>query len=299
MNSMDWNWFFSSLAQCGAALIGIIAAFIISKLLNESEKADSYQNQLKKLKAQYTEVRNRIGLLDICGYNARVIYTSYGLFDLIANGEFDDKTPDERLANLYLRFPHLYRHESNKAQFERFYTYAKEAIAKNSAVYFDEDTPLTNISAIRNPEIYKELNDRKIEIEKHKIEAESLMRSFQILKDEIQVKQAGLNQTLLVLYILMAGLFFTVVYPLSFLPVSQYDNIRLSLKLSDIWNHIFSLQGWMLFLLLLFVEGIFVYFIGLIYNLKSDYKTMKDGIVDDYLNLWGYSEYFGEKGDKI
>jgi hypothetical protein len=195
---MDWNWFFSSLAQCGAALIGIMAAFIISKLLNESEKADSYQNQREKLKAQYTELLNRITLLDICEYNDRIIYTSYGLFDSIANGEFDDKTPEERLARLYLKFPHLYKHESNKAQFDRFYADAKQAIAARTAVFFDGETRLYNQTVMDHPEIYKELSDKRIEIEKHKIEASSLIRSFQILIEETQYKQGGFNQTIIV-----------------------------------------------------------------------------------------------------
>ena len=31
---MDWNWFFSSAAQAIAALVGVLGAFLISRLLN-------------------------------------------------------------------------------------------------------------------------------------------------------------------------------------------------------------------------------------------------------------------------
>jgi uncharacterized membrane protein len=34
LNVMDWNWFFSSLAQSVAALVGVFAAFIITKIIN-------------------------------------------------------------------------------------------------------------------------------------------------------------------------------------------------------------------------------------------------------------------------
>lgn len=34
---MDWNWNFSSLAQSAGVLIGIIIAFVISKLFKEIE----------------------------------------------------------------------------------------------------------------------------------------------------------------------------------------------------------------------------------------------------------------------
>ena len=47
---VDWNWFFAAFAQCGAALIGIISAFIISKLLAEDNKYDSIKIKLENLK---------------------------------------------------------------------------------------------------------------------------------------------------------------------------------------------------------------------------------------------------------
>ena len=36
----DWNWFFSSYYQCAATLIGIIEAFVMSKLLGLSVKVN-------------------------------------------------------------------------------------------------------------------------------------------------------------------------------------------------------------------------------------------------------------------
>ncbi|WP_262887779.1 hypothetical protein [Flavobacterium bernardetii] len=39
--SIDWNWFFSSFCQSAAALIGIIGAFIISRLLGLGEKINA------------------------------------------------------------------------------------------------------------------------------------------------------------------------------------------------------------------------------------------------------------------
>ena len=44
----DWNWFFAAFAQSGAALIGIIAAFIISKIIGELEKEEEFSRDLKK-----------------------------------------------------------------------------------------------------------------------------------------------------------------------------------------------------------------------------------------------------------
>ena len=46
---VDWNWFFAAFAQSAAALIAIIGAFIISKLLGENEKEEMQSNKIDEL----------------------------------------------------------------------------------------------------------------------------------------------------------------------------------------------------------------------------------------------------------
>jgi len=46
---VDWNWFFAAFAQSAAALIAIIGAFIISKLLGENEKEEKQSNEIDEL----------------------------------------------------------------------------------------------------------------------------------------------------------------------------------------------------------------------------------------------------------
>lgn len=294
---MDWNWFFSSLAQCGAALIGIIAAFIISKLLNESEKADSYQNQLKKLKAQYTEIGKRIDLLDIGIYNRDTILSSFALRDFIQNKKyFDDKTTEQKEQELYARMPFLYKHQQNRDTLEKFIRICKTEHGmqgqKEKDVFYLKNKVYTDMQPF-----YNQLSEKNNEIQIQKIESESLIRSFQILNEEIQDKQDGFNQTKFVLRMLMFGLFFTVIYPLSFLPMAQNETVKLFFIPNNVLSHIWSNQGWLLLLLFAFVEGIFCYFFRLVNKLKKKYKTMKAEIGDQYLNLWGYSEYFEQKSE--
>ncbi|RWX47315.1 hypothetical protein H206_03730, partial [Candidatus Electrothrix aarhusensis] len=66
---VDWNWFFAAFAQCGAALIGIIAAFIISKLLAEDNKYDSIKIKLESVPpgaAETKPISNTSGTRQIC-----------------------------------------------------------------------------------------------------------------------------------------------------------------------------------------------------------------------------------------
>ena len=47
---MDWNWFFSSVAQSAAAIVGILAAFIITKILNSQTEYNHNLNEIINIK---------------------------------------------------------------------------------------------------------------------------------------------------------------------------------------------------------------------------------------------------------
>lgn len=46
---MDWNWFFSSLAQSSAAIVGFFGAFTITKILSNETAFSEKKNRLKEL----------------------------------------------------------------------------------------------------------------------------------------------------------------------------------------------------------------------------------------------------------
>ncbi len=46
---LDWNWYFSSLAQSTAAVVGIFGAFIITKILSNQSEYSQKKSQLKTL----------------------------------------------------------------------------------------------------------------------------------------------------------------------------------------------------------------------------------------------------------
>lgn len=46
---MDWNWFFSSLAQSTAAIVGLIGAFVFTKVVNNEATRDADADRLREL----------------------------------------------------------------------------------------------------------------------------------------------------------------------------------------------------------------------------------------------------------
>lgn len=67
MNPSDWNWFYSSLAQSAAALVGVFGAFLVSFFM-------SYITEFNRLLSQITKVKNKIEYQktrnSLCDYNA-------------------------------------------------------------------------------------------------------------------------------------------------------------------------------------------------------------------------------------
>ena len=51
INNMDWNWFFSSLAQSSAAIVGIFAAFTITKIINSQAEFERKRIRMLELNA--------------------------------------------------------------------------------------------------------------------------------------------------------------------------------------------------------------------------------------------------------
>lgn len=67
----DWNWFYSSLAQSTAAIVGLFGAFIFTKIINNEHKFKENENTTKKLLRLSEEYKNEFKILynslkDLC-----------------------------------------------------------------------------------------------------------------------------------------------------------------------------------------------------------------------------------------
>ena len=56
----DPNWFYSALAQCAAAIIGIISAIIISRIMMFSGEKHGLQNRITELESEISNFENQI-----------------------------------------------------------------------------------------------------------------------------------------------------------------------------------------------------------------------------------------------
>jgi len=65
----DWNWFFSTLSQSTAAIVGIIGAFIIAKIFANQASFNEKNNRMKTLVVESRKILDKIDTIDFDWYN--------------------------------------------------------------------------------------------------------------------------------------------------------------------------------------------------------------------------------------
>jgi len=283
---MDWNWFFSSVAQCGAALMGIIGAFVISKLLNENERYYNLKQTYRDLFFERRSLLNRICKCLFRWYNEQTIIESEEFWEDYNQEEHDDIQDLDKRADAYLwRVEGLFEHTSN-------IEFVKKLFRKN-------DNDLNEYYCIFGPsgnlDLFKKLIAEKEKIDSTLVACTDVIAKFKVLIKDVQTNLDSFKQLNVILITLMLGVFFIVCYPLSFLPIPKDSYPEISYTLINVWHHVWSFQGWILFLVLLFIESIFAVFIIHLRNLKIKYKVILKHITNKHINLWGYSDIFGMK----
>lgn len=288
--TIDWNWFFAAFAQSGAALIAIIGAFIISKLLGESEKEEQNSNELEELIIHYKDLKKRVSNRYFDWYDKKNIQYSSDLGDSIKNGDFNGLNDEEKLSKLF-------EIETNLLGTDSCIDALNERIEKLTPTTTEFGNRLSMVNHTMELNIppkgmWSNLSEEKEIINSLGIESETLIDQFRKTQNKIEAASKNLVPIKVTIYILMIGIILTVIYPLHFMPleINQTPNVVVSISL--FFELLFSLKGILLFILTLVIEGIFGYFLWLTIRTEKRYEEIKGKILDDYLDIKSYSKYF-------
>lgn len=282
--AIDWNWFFAAYAQSAAALIGIIGAFTISKLLGESEKVDQIANELEDLIISHRNLAKRIAMIDFDGCDWAIIKSSSGVEEAIRQGSFNGLSEEEILAKLLEIEPGLFGTGS-----------CLEALKEVMEDLSEEPLPGNSFSSELARSLFyypsKEMQDIAIV----KIESETMMDRFKGTQRKIHAAAKNLVPIRVTIYILMVGILLTVVYPLHFMPSAINEMPQAVISVSRFFEPLLSIKGLLLFLLAGVTEGIFGYFLALTSRIEHRYAELSEMVLDKYLKLDEYSIYFCSK----
>lgn len=297
---MDWNWFFSAVAQSTAAVVGILAAFIISKIINSQIEFTKSNEAIRDLINSSRKLSNQFNNFNIIRYNETFYNNAYTiLHSSLVNHNIDDA----RIIYFSL----------DLSDFEDFDTILKRLKkilkAKKSDSTVIENLSYDDIFDRRFNGFYdllgidreknKELEDKysNLEIIKKNEFRENVDTLILEIKDQIFKNNEFLVQlnrypqrSLLInvtLFISLFLFFIGVIYPLSFLPPDI--DIELSYSLSNFLNYLFSLSGVILLIVSLFFTTIILIFWRINRSLKYEVSVVND--LKKYSKIQNYSVY--------
>jgi len=218
---MDWNWFFSSLAQSVAALVGVLGAFLISRLLNNEAAFDQDRERTGELLRGCEALRDRIQACDFAWYNRHTL--SDGLDDVrYALRDNDEPEPAEDYYRRLGFSAYLPRNavlsaisETVKEELEERGRQAREAAFQRNLVpsFVLPSNPAFSVAARQNLQRERDsIADAVIAIKSQIREVQAHLRRVQGHPQQSILIRAVLAAMLLMFW---GG----VMYPLSLLPV--------------------------------------------------------------------------------
>jgi hypothetical protein len=279
--STDWNWFFSSFCQCSAALIGIIAAFIISRLIGLNEKVNGIISQYEQL---LIEKETLIAALSRRRYNIfNIAYMNYvgSIRRQIVDGEFKSLSEPQILKKLYTDHTSLYKDDEG---------ISKKFLDLNQRLRFQKDTGTIPIPA----NVQKETDEEKERISKLEVDARTLINKFTANKRDLNNFTGTFKPLQVVIVFLMIAFPITVLVPLQFMPMLPNSSPIITINLTSIILYLSSIKFILLFLFFLAIEGILFYFLQI--N-RSYNQTIRDTIAQyphELFKLETYSPFLKE-----
>lgn len=308
MPTTDWNWFFSSVAQSAAAIVGIFGAFIVTKILaNQS----AYAEKSRRIQELITFGEK---LVDATSRLAFEWYHKYDSASKIEDLEkLLEKEATEESESLYekLRFsPYIAkadvlqkisqvksdREERLQREREESRSQVEQARKLGIGSLFSMSAKSSLISGLNSslhlqPQLTKErdeIDEMYTEVKHHA----HVVSDFHSLVVSHPESSALITASLvLILTLFFAG----VIYPLSFMPLPI--DWKPSLSFSKILSFLFSLRGALLAVISVLFSTMLVMFFAI--NIRMRYPQELLEQLEQYKHLSKYSKYFANRAENV
>jgi hypothetical protein len=306
MPATDWNWFFSSVAQSSAAIVGIFGAFIVTKILANQTSFAEKSSRIQELITLGQKLADASSRLAFEWYHRN---DSAGelesLEDLL---EKDDSQTPEVLYEKLRFSPYIARTDAlatiakaksrreQRLEREREETRRRVELAGSQGLglsiggVLDSKLLHINHSTVRlqmRPQLEKEREkiDRLYTEVKHHARVVS---DFHAIVAPNPESSSVITVSLILILILF---FLGVIYPLSFMPLPVGGNPAPSL--AEIPKFIFSLRGILLGTVsLLFTLMLAIFFVM---NIRLKYTSSILERLERFKNLSEYSQFFANR----
>jgi len=274
---MDWNVFFSTVSQTAGAIVGIFAAFLITKIVANQSEFSTKKERIAQFLHRSQSLRNETKTTDFERYNASVANMV-----IKKTVKVNDITEEILSAEQY--------YHDQKLNFSPFQSYpdALKMIQKKIDELHEKKSsePTNDISvAIYLNETMEKDKDKIYDLLLRVLDQASLNDA--LLAD---IRKNPESSTLVSVSIIATLLLFFsgVIYPLSFLPLKP--NEKISLSFGAFFDILFSFKGAFLVLLSVIFGSLLIKFLYVNINLRHDKHTMEK--LQFFANEENYSPYF-------
>ena len=297
---MDWNSFFSTVSQASASMIGVLLAFLVSRIISESSDYDRLEYDGQALIDESADLKTRIQSMNFDWHDKR-IYEEYDFDEVRADLISLDNTSDEvKIDFLERELPRIYYPE----KFVRSLNIKINAAIKASQQSARQSSTAIGISAFQIPArrmpippntmLLQRLREFEDGFEDITFRVQSVIRRHKSLRRALQrniVDMNGLSRSLL---LLAPVVLLTVIYPLHFLPVPTGHAPSMTTNYAVIRDLALSIKGFFLIVLSFLSVGLLVFLSFFCRRHVSVYHTRIRAINEYYVQASWYSDRIGE-----
>lgn len=304
MPTTDWNWFFSSVAQSAAAIVGIFGAFIVTKILANQAAFAEKSLRIQELITLGQKLAEASGRLSFDWYHRNDSADELEKLERLL--EDDDSQPPEALYEKLRFSPYIPRADAivtiaraksrREERIEREREETRRELEQASSRGFSGiASPMDSglLRGIGSPRLHMgpQLDKEREEIDSLYTEARHHVR---LVSDFHAIVSPNPESSLVITasLVLILTLFFAgVIYPLSFMPLPT--DWKPALSLAEIPSFIFSLRGTLLLVVsLLFTTMLAMFFVM---NIRLKYPADKLERLEHFKHLSAYSQYFANR----
>lgn len=293
---MDWNWFFSSVAQSTAAIVGIFGAFIITKIVGNQAEFTTKSRLLDEMIANSKSLRDEAENRYFQWYNKRIFEQAlqkiqddfYKNREIFSPEEYYEKydfsifQSREDILNLLKEKIEEYSNIKQKQE-----QAIKEKLSKLPPGTGIFEPVIPSIPKIPDVSLINKLNDELDLINELIVRIKQHCRYIRNFVNENSANPECSPLVNITLCLTIVLFHTGVIYPLSFLPLRMDSEINLSF--SAFGDILFSLSGMILSIVSLVFMVIIVNFLVINNRLKYDKTKIKQ--LREYSSLSQYSEY--------
>lgn len=304
MPTTDWNWFFSSVAQSAAAIVGLFGGFIVTKILANQTAFAEKSLRIQELITLGQKLAEASGRLSFEWYHRNDSADELEKLERLLE-EDENQNPDALYERLHFS-PYIPRTDAiasiahakslREKRVEREREEARRQLEQARAQGFAGIArqmdpgllrPINSVRLHLGPQIDKEREeiDRLYTEARHHVR---LVSDFYAIVSQNPESSSVITASLvLILTLFFAG----VIYPLSFMPLPT--DWKPAFSFSEIPSFLFSLRGTLLVAVsLLFTTMLTIFFVM---NIRLTYPPDKLDRLESFKYLSAYSQYFANR----